>query len=131
MGNNYEEIFSRLKTVLAARTDADVARGLGISTAALSSFKRHGKFPYERLVKFCLSKGISIDWLLTGKGHMVAVEESFNDDPELREIVHILRHESPEAKRCILKILRARRELKEGVDAFIYLFKHHPPQRNR
>ncbi len=53
MGSNYEEIFNRLKMVLAARTDADVARGLGISKAALSSFKRHGKFPYERLVKFC------------------------------------------------------------------------------
>lgn len=130
MGDSYKEIFSRLKEVLSAKTDADVARGLGVSTAALSSFKKHGKFPYERLVKFCLSKGISIDWLLTGKGDMVGgEEEGYENDSELREIVHILKHESPEAKRSILKILRARKEFKEGVEAFIRLFKHHHPYR--
>lgn len=67
--DNYEEILSRLKLILNARSDADVARGLGISTAALSSFKKQGKFPYERLARFCLGKGFSFDWLLTGLGN--------------------------------------------------------------
>ncbi len=81
INDNCEDILNRLKLILGARSDADVAKGLGISTAALSFFKKRGKFPFERLAKFCFGKGISFDWLFTGQGNQDLHKEEPQKEP--------------------------------------------------
>lgn len=130
MRENYEEILSRLKKVLSAKSDADVARGLDVSTAALSAFKKQGKFPYERLVKFCLTHSVSIDWLFTGEGEMKRGERgerphitaepavAYNvKDVEMQEIVGFLK-ENPVDKKVILKLIKSKKMAKEAMEEF-------------
>lgn len=123
MGENYEIILSRLKEVLDAKSDADVARGLEISTAALSAFKKQGKFPYERLVKFCLTRDISIDWLFKGGHTSPPAPTSLNKDL-LRSIIEgveeYLRREHlelPADKKAELTVYLYERLLKEKTDS--------------
>lgn len=66
--NYFQGTLDRLKDLIGAKSDADVARGLDISPQAMSSFKKQKKFPADLMVNYCLRNQISIDWLLTGKG---------------------------------------------------------------
>ena len=123
MGENYEIILSRLKEVLSARSDADVARGLEISTAALSAFKKQGKFPYERLVKFCLTRDISIDWLFKGEQTAPPAPTALNKDL-LRSIIEGIEEyldteslELPADKKAELAVYLYERLLKEKTAA--------------
>ena len=68
--NNFKIIFERIRGHLNAKSEADVARGLGVSPQALFTFKKKGKFPSDLLIKYCLKHQISVDWLLTGEGEM-------------------------------------------------------------
>ncbi len=116
-----------------AKSDADVARGLGISPQALSAFKKKGKFPSNLLIKYCLSHQISIDWILTGEGEKkrgypshegrpeVTTEESpiYNDkgDPELKEIIEWLKTHSND-KKLVSKLIKGRKFTQEAVEGF-------------
>ena len=128
---NYKEIFERLKERMSAKSDADVARGLGVSPQALSTFKKQGKFPSDLLIKYCLVHQLSIDWLLTGEGQMKRGKEEkpsmvcekpviYNNvkgDPEMAEIVQMLR-ESPQDKKLVLKLLKGKKDIKEALEGF-------------
>jgi len=74
---------------------------------------------------------INPTWLLTGSGPMrldqdegVVMEHGpgyvciprHNGDQELAEIVDILQHDMPEAKNLVLKVLRGRKDLVEGLE---------------
>jgi hypothetical protein len=123
--NDYQQILSRLKLILSARKDAEVARALGISTSALSSFKKKEKFPCQRLVKFCQGRGLSCDWLLFGTGKATAGSiEDIRErdlDSELFEILGLLKNENPEAKHLLLEVLKNRKKIKDDLDAFLRL----------
>lgn len=121
---NYKIIFDRLQKHALGKSDADVARALGVSPQALSAFKKQGKFPPDLLIKYCFSHQLSLDWLFYG-------EEQYDQssvvceklpmyklgDPDISEIVTILEHDLPEVKNIILKILRGRKQFKEGIKA--------------
>lgn len=62
-----ECVLSRLKEVFSVSKDIDLARVIGIPKTTLSSWKRRGKVPYLICVQIAEQRGISLDWLLTGK----------------------------------------------------------------
>lgn len=83
----------------------------------------------ENLQKISTVFRISVDWLLTGEGEMkrgyiphdvghqaVAESPGIYNDKELAEIIDILQRDLPEAKGAVLKILKARKELKAGME---------------
>ena len=123
MDENYEIILSRLKEVLRARSDADVARGLDVSTAALSGFKKQGKFPYERLVKFCLARDISIDWLFKGGDTASSAPTALNKQllqdifEGIEEYLDLENLELPADKKAELTIYLYERLLKEKTES--------------
>ena len=64
------EILERLAEFTGNNTDASLARALGISPQAIANARKKKSIPFERLAKFAMSEGISLDWLFTGKsGH--------------------------------------------------------------
>lgn len=90
----------------------------------------------ENLQKIATEFRVSVDWLLTGEGNMkrgyqLPGEEKpatlaekvdiYNDkeDRDLTEIVDILKNDLPEAKRAVLKILKYRKGIKEGVEELL------------
>lgn len=126
---NFKIIFDGLKEHMNAKSDADIARGLGISPQALFTFKKQSKFPAELLIKYCLMHHLSIDRLLTGEGEMrregvdrvgeeLAIYNKVKGDPEMEEILSLLL-ESPQDKGIViklLKILKWKKEIKESLE---------------
>lgn len=63
-------VIDRLKAIISAKSDAELANGFGISPQTLSSWKSRDSVPYAICVDFAEARGISLDWLLTGEGPM-------------------------------------------------------------
>ncbi|GEM_PF-2462934 len=91
MAQDFNIILHNLTEFLNAKSDADIARGLGVTPQALYGFKKKGKFPHELLVNFSFKHKLSLDWLFTGKGPKystagelhaaVAEEATYSKDP--------------------------------------------------
>lgn len=68
MEADFKVIVDNLTKYLEAKSDADIARGLGVTPQAVSGFRKKGKFPPELLINFCFTHQLSLDWLFTGRG---------------------------------------------------------------
>jgi len=74
----------------------------------------------ERIGNIMVRKGL----IKSEDLEVALVEQSampIEEDEELIHIIGILRHELPEAKKAILKILKYRREAKEGIKSLLSL----------
>lgn len=61
-------IIKRIKDVSGLRTDADVAKKLGLKPNTLAERKTRDSIPFEEIFRFCVQNEIYLDWLLTGLG---------------------------------------------------------------
>lgn len=64
------EIIVRLKQITATSTDSGLSERLGVSPQTLSSWKGRERLPYSICIDLADEYGISLDWLLTGRGPM-------------------------------------------------------------
>jgi hypothetical protein len=117
----FAEIILYIKKIKGFADDAEVATLLGIKPKTLATAKGRNSIPFEALASFCSREGISFDLLLTGEGSAEeiakygALYNNVRGDPELEEILEILQNDLPEAKKAVLKILKTRKSLKEGL----------------
>lgn len=61
-------IMDRLRVVLDLSSDAELSRALGLSTSNFSNRKAANSLPFEPIVRLCLERSISLDWLFSGQG---------------------------------------------------------------
>lgn len=61
-----DDVKERLKIVLDAKTDKDLADILGISPPSVSGWKKQNTIPYKECAKVAFEKNISLDWLIFG-----------------------------------------------------------------
>jgi hypothetical protein len=73
-------VLSRLKTLFAVETDADLAEAMEIKKTTLSSWKRRESVPYSECVQIAQERMVSLDWLLAGRGQPVPIEFRFSSD---------------------------------------------------
>lgn len=71
----YSEVIERMRWVGKHKNNSAVARVLGITPQALSNYKKKDKMPVSIVLKYSKLYGLSLDWLITGKG------EIFNAKP--------------------------------------------------
>ncbi|MDR4507691.1 MAG: helix-turn-helix domain-containing protein [Candidatus Brocadiaceae bacterium] len=62
----YSEVIKRLQEILHTQSDEDIAGGLELTPQTFSQCKKRDSIPYELLVKFCLLRKLSLDWLFIG-----------------------------------------------------------------
>ena len=65
------EILGRLKKIIQVKTDAGLSEALGVSPQTLSSWKGRDSIPYSICIELARERGISLDWLLAGRGEML------------------------------------------------------------
>ena len=65
------EILERLKKITQVKTDAGLSEALGVSPQTLSSWKGRDSIPYSICIELARERGISLDWLLAGRGDML------------------------------------------------------------
>ena len=61
-------IIDRIKIIENVKKDKDVAELLGMDQRNLATAKSRGIIPYEKLVRYSLRSGASLDFLLHGRG---------------------------------------------------------------
>ena len=61
-------MIERAKIAVNAKSDADLARYLGVSTPVVSGYRQRQTVPLEQCVKIAERTGVSLDWLILGKG---------------------------------------------------------------
>ena len=72
------EVLRRLKKIIQVKTDAGLSEALGVSPQTLSSWKGRDSIPYSICIELARERGVSLDWLLAGRGDMLL---SLHSDP--------------------------------------------------
>ncbi len=84
MDTSYSQIVRRMLESTGLKNESAVAKVLGVTPQALSNYKKRGKMPPNLVLKFAFMYGLSVDWLLTGKGSM-RIEEKAGNTSTARE----------------------------------------------
>lgn len=63
---DFEAVLGRIKQAMHFTTDAQVADFIGMSPSGLGNRKRAGSIPFENICTACASRGVNIEWVLTG-----------------------------------------------------------------
>lgn len=63
-----DAILNRLRQVLGASSDSELARALGISRMKVHHWRKRDTRPYPECLQVADKHRISLDWLLTGHG---------------------------------------------------------------
>ena len=58
----------RAKSALGVKTDSELARALEVSTSVIPGYNRRNSVPLEQCIKIAERTGVSLDWLILGKG---------------------------------------------------------------
>ncbi|WP_315368888.1 S24 family peptidase [Kingella oralis] len=66
----------RAKIAIDAKSDSDLARWLGVATSVISGYRRRETVPLEQCIKIAEQTGVSLDWLILGKGDQQAQSNS-------------------------------------------------------
>ncbi len=67
---DYPVIFERMLKAGNLRNSSQMARMLGLTPQAMSSYKRRGAISAGLIFKFASICDVSVDWLLTGEGEV-------------------------------------------------------------
>lgn len=60
-------VLDRLKERLEVTQDLALADRFGVHATYVSRWRRHNRVPHRQVVAVCVSDGIDIDWILTGR----------------------------------------------------------------
>ena len=74
-----EPILERAKRHLNIKSDADLARHLGINRQELYQYKKKETIPYKYLINFCWIESLSTDWLILGREIPSDSESEYNE----------------------------------------------------
>lgn len=75
------DMLDRIKICQGLKTDAELARFLGISPATLSNWKSRDSIDYDLVFSKC--ENTNLDWLLTGRGDMEKIAAAVSPDIHL------------------------------------------------
>lgn len=93
MNIEYSNVFFRLMSRLGVETDAQMAHELGVSPQTLSTWKRRGTIPYEKIIGLCIRNGYSLDEVLSGQRTSGAINQVL-----VHKVIKILRSEKSELR---------------------------------
>ena len=87
------KIIQRIKTIEDIQTDVAVADLLNVTKDVFSKWRSRNSIPYDRLLWYCEKRGISMSWLLTGRGPERLLRES-DKDKEIARLQGLLLQDS-------------------------------------
>lgn len=81
--NEAEQVLERLRSVYRAKSNLELGKVLNLSRNAANQWKARNTIPYKEVCEASLNKGVSLEWLLTGKGSRFNLSDDLEWDPEL------------------------------------------------
>ena len=85
-----QSVLDQLRQALNVKSDSDLSRVLGVKRATLANWKTRDAIPYAICVTVALEKGISLQWLLIGKGEMLSNDNDRSTHTQLIELYDTL-----------------------------------------
>ena len=73
----------RAKKALGVKTDSALATELGVAQSAIGGYNRRNTVPLEQCIKIAERTGVSLDWLILGKGEMKPAPVAPENSPPL------------------------------------------------
>lgn len=73
MTSSVSEIVDRMKSVIGVQTDKEVSEYFGLARGAAAVWKNRGTVPLDELTKLATGHGVSLDWLILGRGSHTTV----------------------------------------------------------
>lgn len=64
---NSRLIIERMKSVLSANTDDELAQSLGKPSSTVRNWKNRNNLPFDIAIEFAETHSLSLDWLVSGK----------------------------------------------------------------
>ena len=100
----------RAKTALSVTTDTALAKALGLSQSVVGGYNRRQTVPLEQCIKIAERTGVSLDWLILGKGEMAGgrPSESAAPPPDVQMLLTGWQGLSTEAKGEVLALVLAK-----------------------
>lgn len=101
-----DAVLLRLMSLFDVDNDSELARALNVNRQTLASWRKRDSVPYSICINIAEERGISLDWLLTGKGEdeLLKVEpatQSFSQaDLKMLELLNQL---DPEVRRDLMR----------------------------
>lgn len=89
MKNFAEEIIERIKQIESLRYDTDVAIVLGAEKQHVGPWKARGQIPWERVLDYARKSGVSLDYLILGRGPMRVAGIRVGEDEEHYGLIEI------------------------------------------
>jgi transcriptional regulator with XRE-family HTH domain len=88
---DYSVIFERMLRAGNLKNSSEMARMLGLTPQAMSSYKRKGELSAGLIFRFAAICGVSIDWLLTGEGDIFRADNEARLSQEVCSIAIVER----------------------------------------
>lgn len=80
MTTTADAVIDRLKTFFNVKSDSALCRSLDLPRTTISTWKIRDSVPYSLCVELALTRGLSLDWLLTGEGGMLREKQDKSND---------------------------------------------------
>ncbi|ARR08611.1 hypothetical protein Vc3S01_A0638 [Vibrio campbellii] len=101
MNIELSEVLDRISKLEQVKTDADIAQILNVSPQTMSTWKRRGTIPYERICELCNAKGYSLDSILLGR----KAEKTEIESGLIVEVIGAIRSKESELREIKLDLL--------------------------
>ncbi|HAT3696878.1 TPA: bacteriophage CI repressor [Citrobacter koseri] len=101
-----DAVLLRLMSLFNVDSDSELARALNVNRQTLASWRKRDSVPYSICINIAEERGISLDWLLTGKGE----EEVSKVEPATHsfsqadlKMLELLNQLDPEVRRDLMR----------------------------
>lgn len=101
-----DAVLLRLMSLFNVDNDSELARVLNVNRQTLASWRKRDSVPYSICINIAEERGVSLDWLLTGKGEeevskVESATQSFSQaDLKMLELLNQL---DPEVRRDLMR----------------------------
>ncbi|EBH6353185.1 MULTISPECIES: helix-turn-helix transcriptional regulator [Enterobacter] len=101
-----DAVLLRLMSLFNVDSDSELARVLNVNRQTLASWRKRDSVPYSICINIAEERGVSLDWLLTGKGE----EEVSKVEPAIQnfsqadlKMLELLNQLDPEVRRDLMR----------------------------
>ncbi|EHZ8371919.1 MULTISPECIES: helix-turn-helix transcriptional regulator [Enterobacteriaceae] len=101
-----DAVLLRLMSLFNVDSDSELARALNVNRQTLASWRKRDSVPYSICINIAEERGLSLDWLLTGKGE----EEVSKVEPATHsfsqadlKMLELLNQLDPEVRRDLMR----------------------------
>ena len=103
---DFESQYRRVFEAAGCRTQAELAAILDIRQSSISDAKRRKSIPVNWLLALREKKGISLEWVLYGRGEMYCIQTDSEHRPHVPRVIEIRPPEECSAQDLINELVR-------------------------